>query len=153
MSLDRTKSEFEDEKKSSRSGKAICAFKKFENESEFNDNHGFEEFGNKNEMYYKSEVAGHRSGQEIGTKLHLPQVRGCRPLIRSGNLDWILIFIYYKSKVSGHRSGQEIGRDLHLPVRGRRPIRSGKWDWSSPTTSPRSQADRVRKFRQDQLPE
>ena len=83
-------------------------------------------------------------------------------LIRSGNLfDWSssqadqvrkleLIFINYKSKVAG-RSGQEFGTDLHLlQVRGRRPsIRSGNWDWSSPTTSPRSQADRVWKFGQD----
>ena len=34
--------------------------------------------------YYKSEVAG-QSGQEIGTDLHLLQVRGLRP-IGSGNL-------------------------------------------------------------------
>ena len=39
-----------------------------------------------------------------------------------------------------------------LQVQGCRPIRSGNWDWSSPTTSPRSQADWVWKFGQDQLP-
>ena len=58
-----------------------------------------------------------------------------------------LIFIYYKSEASGW-SGQEIGTDLHLlQVQGRRlPIRQGNWDWSSPTTSPRWQADQVRKI-------
>ena len=111
--------------------------------------------------YCKSKVSG-RSGQEIGTDVHLLQVRGCRP-IRSGNWDWSspitnprsqanqvrklgLIFIYYKSEVSG-QSGQKIGTDLHLlQVRGRRLIRSGNWDWSSPTTSPRSQGDQVWKL-------
>ena len=37
-------------------------------------------------IYYKSEVAGW-SGQEIGTDLHLLQVRDRRPPIRPGNLD------------------------------------------------------------------
>ena len=73
-------------------------------------------------IYYKSKVAG-RSGQEIGTDLHLLQVRGLRPF-RSGN--WT---------------------DLHLlQVRGLRPIGSGNWDWSSPTTSPGSQAIQARKL-------
>ena len=34
-----------------------------------------------------------------------------------------------------------------------RTFGSGNWDWSSSTTSPRLQADRVWKFGQDQLPD
>ena len=81
-----------------------------------------------------------------------------------------LIFTYYKSEVSGQlgpdicltdfqlqkvsgQSGSEIGTDLHLlQVRGCRSIMSGNWDWSSLTTSPRSQVDWVWKFGLDQLP-
>ena len=100
---------------------------------QFKDDHAFEEFEVENGfdqvrklrlifIYYKSEVAGRfgleicltdlqlqevsgRSGQEIGTDLHLLQVRGRRP----------------------NRSG--IGTDLHLlHVRGFRPIGSGNSD-------------------------
>ena len=74
------------------------AFEEFTNESEFNDDHALEDFEVENQfhqvrkfvrlifIYYKSEVAGCRSGLEIGTDLHLLQVQGLRP-IRSGNLD------------------------------------------------------------------
>ena len=122
--------EFEDENEF----KANHAFEEFKDKSEFNDDHAFEEFEGENEfdqvrklglifIHYKSEVPG-QSGPEI-----------CLPDLQL-------------QEVSG-RSGLEIGTDLHLlQVRGRRPIRSGNWDWSSPTTSLRSQADRVWKFGQ-----
>ena len=68
------------------------AFEEFENE--FKDDHTFEEFEFQADRvwklgliftYYKSKVSG-RSGQEIGTNLHLLQIRGLR-LIGFGNLD------------------------------------------------------------------
>ena len=66
------------------------AFEEFKNE--FQDDHNFEEFEFQADwvrklglifIYYKSEVAG-RSGQEIGTDLHLLQVQ-CLRQIKSGN--------------------------------------------------------------------
>ena len=83
----------------------------FKDESESNDNHALDEF-------------------EVENKFN-----------RVWKFIW-LIFICCKSEVSG-RSGPEIrSTDLHLlQVRGLRPIGSGNWDWSSSTTSPRSQAN------------
>ena len=111
------------------------AFEEFENESEFNDNHAFEEFGNKNKIYYQSEVWLGSSNTNLGSQA-ADQVR------KLG-----LNFTYYKSEVAGRWSGPKIGTDLHLLQVWslRLLIRSGNWERSS-STSPRSQADQVRKL-------
>ena len=94
--------EFEDKKNSSRSAKVEGrsneqfednhVFEEFKDKSEFNDDHASKSWETKTKstasqrsdqvwklgliFIYKSEVAGRRSGNEIGTDLHLLQVRG-----------------------------------------------------------------------------
>ena len=126
---DHTFEEFEDESEFNDDH----AFEEFKDESEFNDDHTFEEFKVENEfnqvqklglifIYYKSEVAD-RSGQKIGTVLHLLQVQGLRPIGSRNLFDW------------------------SSTIRGLRPIGFRNWDWCSSTTNPRVQvADQVRKL-------
>ena len=87
MSLDRTSP-------SSKTKKIQVDLESWRSVEQFEDDRAFEEFEVENEFnqvrklglnfpYHKSGVAGCRSGQEIGTDLHLLlQVRGLRPTLR-----------------------------------------------------------------------